>query len=89
MGQKNTGAEKIGGREKDGSRKKTEQEKTKKTGGKKETLGRKKTGAEKTKKTEAGQFINRSFAQASLTFTSLTPVFFAFPVPIKDHKMWN
>ena len=30
VGQKNTGAEKIGGREKDGSRKKTEQEKTKK-----------------------------------------------------------
>ena len=41
------------------------------------------------KKWGAGQFINRSFAQASLTFTSLTPVFFAFPVPIKDHKMWN
>ena len=49
-----------------------------------------KTGPEK--KTEGGQFINRSFAEASLTFTSpplLLHCFFPLPAPIKDHKMWN
>ena len=60
-------------------------EKTKDGGRKKQT----KTGLEK--KTEGGQFINRSFAEASLTFTSpplLLHCFFPLPAPIKDHKMW-
>ena len=41
------------------------------------------------KKDRARQFINRSFAQASTTFTSPSPLFFAFTVPIQDYKMWN
>ena len=75
-----------------GDRKDRKGRKGEKTGQRKRWRQKRQTKTGPEKKTEGGQFINRSFAEASLTFTSpplLLHCFFPLPAPIKDHKMWN